>query len=159
MDEKMLYYNETEVTDESFRINMFFEKFFRYKYITLIKLSICIFIIIGTVLLDMLLLDKIVYIYIGLLGIVDTLQVKTSKPDSNKKLQYKFFDEHFQLNSEDMAFVISYDSIKYIIDTDEYYYLVILKTPVMLAKNGFSFGNKEEIKRFLDEKRRSKGEK
>lgn len=156
MEKKIFFYNETKVTDKNFKLLMFYNKFFYYRNITILKLAICIFIIVGsTILIDVPLFNKAFYILVAIVGIVDTFQVKQTRLDSVTTLKYEFFDDYFKLNNCDLLFEISYDTIRYVIDAKKYYYLVVFNSLVMIDKAGFTVGNEKEIKKFIYDKRKA----
>ena len=89
MNEKILFCNETEINDKNFKSMIFYRRFFCHKYITILKLAMCIFIISSTIILDMHTIDKIFCLFMSILGIRNTLQVKECMTESNAILKYK----------------------------------------------------------------------
>ncbi len=150
MNEKILFCNETEINDKNFKSMIFYRRFFCHKYITILKLAMCIFIISSTIILDMHTIDKIFCLFMSILGIRNTLQVKECMTESNAILKYKFFEECFEVtDNKDTIINFTYESIKYIIDTRNYYYLVILKSIIVISKDGFIIGDDKQIKNFI----------
>ena len=156
MENKIFFYNETQVTDKNFKLLMFYNKFFYYRNITILKLAICTFIIVGSInLTDMPTFNKVSYILVAIVGIMDTFQIKQIRQESVTTLNYEFFDDYFKVNNCDVLFEISYDTIQYIIDAKKYYYLVISNSLVMIDKAGFTIGSEKEIKKFIYDKRKA----
>lgn len=152
----MLFCNETKITNESLRLTELIEKLFCCKSVTTMQLLICTFIIIGTMFLkDEQLLHKIIYIIIGIIGFIDIFKI--DKPDNRDILlfNYQFFDEYFLLNIEghdELKFY--YCDLEHLIDMKGYYFLVYSNAAATIDKEGFSIGNKEEMKKFILEKRK-----
>lgn len=134
MQEKVLFRNETEISDKNFNMMMFYQKFFYKKSITIFKLVICIFIIFSSILLDIQMIEKTFYIMMAILGIKETLQIKEKKLKDVKILKYDFFESCFQVNNCKQIIEIPYSNIKHIIDTKDYYYFVIANSLLMIAK-------------------------
>lgn len=153
MEDKLLFCNETSITDTNYKSMMFYNKFFSYKYITITKLALCIFVIVGsTILLDTKLVYKVICILASICGIIDTFEVKDIRPEFITVLKYEFFDKYFEINNSKTSFKVPYDSIKWIIDTKENYYVVIDRSLLLMSKEGFTIGNREEIINFICEK-------
>lgn len=149
-----MFRNETEINDKNFNMMMFYQKIFCKKSITIVKLVICIFIISSSIVLDIQIIEKFFYIIMAILGIKETLQIKETKSKDVKVLKYDFFENCFQVNNCKQILEIPYSNIKHIIDTKDYYYFVIANSLLIIAKNGFTVGNKSEIKYFLKMKRK-----
>ncbi len=155
MEEEILFCNKTKITRENFGFIIFFERFFCHKNTTIIKLSLCIFILIGTIFLqNEKLLHKGIYILTGIIGIIDIFKIK--KPDTADVMifRYQFFDEYFLLNKDKLELKFYYNDVRYLIDTKKYYFFVFSKSIAMIDKEGFSIGDEEEMKKFILGKRK-----
>lgn len=152
MNQKILFYNETEITNKNFKSMMFYKKFFYYRYITIIKLAMCFFIIGAVVILDFHRTDKVFCLFMSILGIIDTFRVKEIRENGRNVLKYEFFNECFQVQNHERLIIVSYKAVEKFIDTKEYYYMIIKGSIMLLAKNGFTLGKQEEIKDFLEER-------
>lgn len=153
MEEKILFSNETEITDTNFKKMMFYKKFYNQIHITTLKLAICTFIIISSIILNMNEIDRIFCIFMAVIGIADTLKVKEQRADNITVLKYDFFDNCFQVNNSKITIEVDYNCVERIIDTNNYYYLVIQKSLMMISKSGFTVGKREEFKNIIENKR------
>lgn len=149
MNKKILFYNETEITNKNFKSMMFYRKFYCYRYITIIKLAICFFIICLVVRLNFNVIDKAFCLFMSILGIIDTFRVKEIQRDEKNIIKYEFFEEYFQVENDEADLKVPYKCIEKLIDTQNYYYIIIEKFVIILEKNGFTLGNKDEIKDFI----------
>lgn len=149
MEEKIIFKNKTEVTNETLKSMMFFYKVFYRKYITILKSAICIFIICSAIIVNMHEIDKIFCFSMAILGLIDTFKVEQVKLKNKTTLKYEFFDKCFCVNNCETLIEVPYEYVERIIDTKYYYYLVVQKSLMVIAKDGFTLGNEEEIKKFI----------
>ncbi len=152
MEKKVLLSNETLITDENFKTMMFYKKIYQYPYIVLIKLIICLFIIITSIILKIDTITKILFIYISILGIIDTFKVKEVKSSKLKSVKYDFFEDYFLVNNKEIILEVAYSDIDFIIEKEAHYFFSVLKVPMILDKNSFTIGTKEELKDILKQK-------
>lgn len=159
MEEKLLLSNETKITESNFKTMMIYKKFYQDLPIIVLKITICISIIILCIILDIDVLEKVIYMFMSILGIIDTFKIKEEKAKDLKLLKYEFFEDYFLVNNQKIIFEIEYKEINNVIEAKNYYYFIIDKIPMVIAKDGFIYGNNEELKKLINRKRSSKYEK
>lgn len=152
MEEKVLLSNETQLTDANFKDMMLYKKFHQDILRTSIKLAICTFIIIASIWLDVGIIEEIFFIFMAVLGIKDTLEIKEIKLEDVDTLKYDFFENYFHANNQKTILEIDYTEIEKIVETKNYYYIIIAKVPMIIAKDGFKIGTKEELKKLIHKK-------
>lgn len=155
MEEKVLMKNKTEITDENFKKLMWYEKIYKELPLIILKLSICIFIIIASLILDLHRIDKAFCIFMALLGIKNTLEIKGERV-LETTIKYDFFENYFILDNERIKLKVEYAEIDTVINCKNYYYFIADKIPMVVAKNGFSLGNLKELDKLIRNKRRNK---
>lgn len=157
MEEKVLVSNETQITDSNFKQLMLYEKIYRDLPIIILKLAICIFIIVSSLILDLNKYDKIFCIIMALLGIKDTIEIKGERV-LETTLQYNFFKDYFILDNKRVRLKVQYSEIDTIIEKKDYYYFIAAKTPMVVSKTGFTSGTLNELDKLIkiQRKRRKK---
>lgn len=157
MEEEILVSNETKITDSNFKQLMLYEKIHKELPIIILKLAICTFIIVASLILDMNKYDKIFCIVMALLGIKDTIEIK-GKRVLETTLQYNFFKDYFILDNNRIKLKVEYSEIDTIIDKKDYYYFIAAKTPLVVSKTGFTSGTLNELDKLIkiQGKRRNK---
>ena len=153
MKDKILLSNETKLNDMNFKKMMLYKKFHQDIMLTIVKLGICIFIIITSIILDIHREEKVFYIFMAILGIIDTFKIKENKIDNVDVLKYDFFEDYFLANNQKVILEIDYTEIQDIVDLKDYYYVIIAKVPIMISKKGFTKGTAEELKKLLERKK------
>lgn len=149
MEEKILLSNETQIDDMNFKNMMLYQKFHKDILLTITKIGICIFIITASIVLDIHRIDKLFCVFIGILGIRDTLKVKENRIKDVDVMKYDFFENYFHANNKQVILEIPYTEIDAIVDLKEYYYFIIAKVPMLISKNGFTKGTGEELKQLV----------
>lgn len=152
MEEKALISNETPVNDRNFKKMMLYNKFHQDIRLTIIKMAICTFIIITSIILDMHRVDKVFCIFMGIVGIIDTLKIKDNKIKDVSVLKYDFFEDYFLANNQKVILEIPYTEIETIIDMEDFYYVTIKKATLFISKNGFTKGTAEELVKLVKTK-------
>lgn len=148
MEEKKLLSNETEITDDNFKKLMMCEKICKELPLIILKISICIFIIVASLILDLHRIDKIFCIIMALLGIKDTIEIK-GKRVLETTLQYDFFENYFILDNKRIRLKVEYSEVNTIINTKDYYYFIAEKIPIVVAKDGFTTGTLKELEKLI----------
>lgn len=148
MEEKILLSNETEITDENFKKLILYEKICKELPIIILKLTICTFIIIASLILDLHRIDKVFCIIMALLGIKDTIEIK-GKRVLETTLKYDFFENYFILDNERIRLKVEYSEINTVINCKNYYYFIADKVPMVVAKNGFTLGTLKELDKLI----------
>lgn len=154
MESKIFFYNETEINEKDFKFMMFCNKFFYYRYITILKSVFCIFLLYSAIVLNIHQVDRVVYLFLSIIGIVDTFSIKEARKSRKSVLKYEFFDDCFLVNNSKCIVEIDYDCIKKIVELNNCYYLIIINSIIMLSKNGFKLGNKDDIRKFIEQRKR-----
>ena len=149
MKEKILLSNETLMNDKNYKIMMFCKKIYIYTSIVFIKVLICLFIIITSIILDLNIVNKVFYIIMGILGIIDTFKVKETKSSRLKNIKYDFYENYFLVNNGEMILEIQYREVDTIIEKKNYYFLNVKKVPVIIDKNSFTLGTNQEFKKIM----------
>lgn len=152
MKKVVLFKNETKVTDKVVKSTMFYNKIFYHKYITAIKFLVCIFIIFSSILLDINFIDKVFCLFMSILGLLDTFKPDNVKIDREHILKYDFFDDCFQVTNNELMIEVDYNCIEKIIEVKNYYYFIIKKSIMIVSKNGFTQGNKKDLKKFIKQR-------
>lgn len=157
MEEKVLIRNKTEITDENFKKLIWYDRICKELPVIILKLLICIFIIITSLILDLHRIDKAFCIIMALLGIKDTIEIK-GKRVLDTTLKYDFFENYFILDNERIRLKVEYAEINTIINCKNYYYFIADKVPMVVAKNGFTLGTLKELDKLIrvQKKRRKK---
>lgn len=150
MEEKILFENETIITDNSFRTMMLYVKLHHETKLLLLKLSMCLFIIYGSIIADLNIIDEIVFMLFAMLGIFDTLKIKESKHIN--KVKYEFFENHFLVYNAEIGMEVSYELIEKIKSKKDYYFFIVAKTPMIIGKNSFKGVTNQELKKFIKRK-------
>lgn len=154
MESKIFFYNETEITEKDFKFMMFCNKFFYYRYITILKSAFCVFLLYSAILLNIHQIDRVFYLFLSIIGIVDTFKIKEVRESRKNLLKYEFFDGYFLVSNSKCIVEIDYDCIKKIVELNNCYYLIISNSIIMLSKNGFKLGNKDDIRKFIEQRKR-----
>ncbi len=148
MEEKVLFSNETKITDKNFKKLIMYEKICKELPLIIFKLLICIFIIIATLMSDLHRIDKFFCIIIAILGIKNTIVIK-GKRVLNTTLKYNFFKDYFILDNQIIKLKVEYSEINAIIKDKDYYYFIADKVPMVLAKSGFTMGTLKELDKLI----------
>lgn len=149
MEEKILVRNETKITDSNFKQLMMYEKLYKDLPFIILKLAICTFIIVVSLILDFNKYDKLFCIIMALLGIKDTIEIK-GKRIIETTLQYNFFNDYFILDNNRIRLKVEYSEIDTIIEKKDYYYFIAAKTPMVVSKNGFTLGTSSELNKLIE---------
>lgn len=153
MKEKILLSNETQLNDMNFKNMMLYKKFHQNILLTIAKIAMCTFIIITSIILDIHKIEKLFYIFMGVLGIIDTLKIKENKIEDVDVLKYDFFEDYFLANNQKVILEIPYTEIEAIVEIKDYYYIIIKKVPMLISKKGFTLGTGEEFKKLVKGKK------
>ena len=134
-----------------------YEKIYQELPIIILKLAICIFIIISALFLDLHRIDRAFCIFMAVLGIKDTIEIK-GKRAIDTTIQYDFFENYFILDNKRIKLKVEYSEIDAIIDSKNYYYFIASKIPMVVSKTGFTLGTKNELDKLIgfQKKRRKK---
>lgn len=149
MKEKILLSNETLMNDKNYKTMMFCKKICLYPSIVFTKVLICLFIITTSIILDLNILNKVFFIIMGILGIIDTFKVKETKASNLKNLKYDFYENYFLVNNGEMILEIQYTDVDSIIEKKNYYFLNVKKIPIIIDKNSFTLGTNQEFKKIM----------
>ena len=146
---KILFKNETTISKEKVYKTEKYAKVHRIKLIDIIKILICITIIICSIIL-MKRGEKESLFFIGfaLWGLRDTYKT-INKNVKNGKIIYEFYNDFFEVKTEDVILKVDYEVIKKIITESEVYYIILEKYGLFMDKNNFTIGEKDEILNFL----------
>ena len=146
---KILFKNETTISKEKVYKTEKYAKVHRIKLIDILKILICLTIIICSIIL-MKRGEKEALLFIGfaLWGLRDTYKT-INKNVKNGKIIYEFYNDFFEVKTEDVILKVDYEVIKKIITESEVYYIILEKYGLFMDKNNFTIGEKDEILNFL----------
>ena len=150
MEEKVLFENETIITDNSFKAMMLYIKLHHETKLLILKLFMCLFIIYGSIITDLNMIDKIMFVFIAMFGIFDTLRIKESRHIN--KIKYEFFENYFLVHNSEMGMEVSYELIEKIKSKNDYYFFIVAKAPMIIGKNSFKGVTNQELKKFIKRK-------
>lgn len=145
----LLFKNETIISKEKIKKVNKYANAKRVNLISIIKFSICLFIIIYSIfLLNKNNIETIIYILFAIWGLKNTVIKKIRK----EKLIYKFYDDHFEVNVSDRSLYVDYKIISEVVEEEKNYYIILNKSGLFIDKNSFVIGTGDNMLNFLKEK-------
>lgn len=149
---KILFKNETTISKEKVNKTEKYAKVHKIKLLDVLKIAVCITIIICSIIL-LKRGEKEVFICIGfaMWGLQDVYK-GVNKTVKKGKIIYEFYDDFFNVKTEDIILQVDYNVIKKIITDSNTYYIILNKCGLFMDKDNFTIGKKEEILNFLKEK-------
>lgn len=149
---QILFKNETTISKEKVYKIEKYAKIHKIKIIDILKFIICLMIILCTCILIKR-GEKEVVIFIGLAiwGLRDTYN-GINKKVKKGKIIYNFYENYFEVMSEDIILEVDYNVIKEIITEKEVYYIILEKSGLFIDRDSFIVGEKDEILNFLKER-------
>lgn len=149
---KILFKNETTISKEKVNKTEKYAKVHKIKLLDVLKIAVCITIIICSIIL-LKRGEKEVFICIefAMWGLQDVYK-GINKTVKKGKIIYEFYDDFFNVKTEDIILKVDYNVIKKIIIDSNTYYIILNKCGLFMDKDNFTIGKKEEILNFFKEK-------
>lgn len=149
---QILFKNETTISKKKVNKTEKYAKVHKIKLLDITKIIMCIAIIIcSIILLKKGKIETIIYIAFAMWGISDVYK-NNKKTVKNGKIIYEFYDDFFEVKTEDKILQVDYDMIKKIISDSDTYYIILNKCGLFMDKDNFIIGKQDEILNFLKEK-------
>ena len=92
--------------------------------------------------------EDLFFIGVAFWGLIDTYKT-INKNVKNGKIVYEFYNDFFEVKTEDIILKVDYEVIEKIITENEVYYIILEKCGLFMDKNNFTIGEKDEILNFL----------
>ena len=149
---KILFKNETIISKEKVNKAERYAKVNKIKLLDVLKIIICITIIVCSIILLKRGEKKaIIGIVFAIWGLQDVYK-EISKTVKKGKIIYEFYDNFFNVKTEDIILQIDYNAIKKIITDSNTYYIILNRCGLFMDKDNFTIGKKEEIVNFFKAK-------
>lgn len=146
---QLLFKNETVISKEKVYKTEKYAKVHKIKLIDTLKILICLTIIIcSLILIKRGEREAIIFIGFAIWGLRDTDKT-INKNVKNGKIVYEFYDDFFEVKTEDIILKVDYEVIKKIITENEVYYIILEKCGLFMDKENFTIGEKDEILNFF----------
>lgn len=146
---QLLFKNETVISKEKVYKTEKYAKVHKIKLIDTLKILICLTIIIcSLILIKRGEREAIIFIGFAIWGLRDTYKT-INKNVKNGKIVYEFYDDFFEVKTEDIILKVDYEVIKKIITENEVYYIILEKCGLFMDKENFTIGEKDEILNFF----------
>lgn len=147
----ILFKNETKISEDKVKRVQKYAKIHKTSLIDIFKISICIFIIICSLILFSEEKITIIYILFALWRIKDTIEQINPKIDK-AKLIYRFYEEYLEVVIGDMILEIEYGDIQNFIKEDDLYFIILKRCGFFIDRNSFVIGTDEELLNFIKSK-------
>ena len=146
---QLLFKNETVISKEKVYKTEKYAKVHKIKLIDTLKILICLTIIIcSLILIKRGEREAIIFIGFAIWGLRDTYKT-INKNVKNGKIVYEFYDDFFEVKTEDIILKVDDEVIKKIITENEVYYIILEKCGLFMDKENFTIGEKDEILNFF----------
>lgn len=146
---QLLFKNETVISKQKVYKTEKYAKVHKIKLIDTLKILICLTIIIcSLILIKRGEREAIIFIGFAIWGLRDTYKT-INKNVKNGKIVYEFYDDFFEVKTEDIILKVDYEVIKKIITENEVYYIILEKCGLFMDKENFTIGEKDEILNFF----------
>ena len=131
---QLLFKNETVISKEKVYKTEKYAKVHKIKLIDTLKILICLTIIIcSLILIKRGEREAIIFIGFAIWGLRDTYKT-INKNVKNGKIVYEFYDDFFEVKTEDIILKVDYEVIIKIITENEVYYIILEKCGLFMDK-------------------------